>query len=186
MRVQTTPDPRKHPPNCGFRVHALSHRQVAPPEHRGCGARADHHAPAQVAAAFQRFPGPQPCSCTSPDRKRDAMRSIAFWPPASRRSLQRATLIACLAGTLDLAGCGGGGEVAIGAPIDLQLGVLARAVTYAPLRHGQSLNVVAQWDSPSRWTRASPSCGRSPSTEVRPSPTAPRRILAACPSRKSR
>ncbi len=43
-----------------------------------------------------------------------------------------------------LAGCGGGGEIAVTVPVDLQVGVLAGAVTYAPVQHGQLLDVVAQ------------------------------------------
>lgn len=75
------------------------------------------------------------------------MTTIAIHPGlASGRRLRRAALVACLAGTLALAGCGGGGEIVV--PLDLRVGVLAGPVTYAPVRHGQLLDVVAQVGQP--------------------------------------
>lgn len=67
----------------------------------------------------------------------------------SGRRLCRTVQMAFLAFALTLAGCGGGGvDVVVAVPVDLRVGVVAGPTTYAPVQHGQLLDVAAQVGQP--------------------------------------
>lgn len=63
------------------------------------------------------------------------------------QALRRLLLAVGLVGAAALAGCGGG-DVVVTAPLDLQVGVVAGSVSYAPVRYGQRLDVVAPVGQP--------------------------------------
>lgn len=67
-------------------------------------------------------------------------------PPGRR--LRQLLLVAGLAGAAALAGCGGGGDIVVTAPLDLRVGVVAGPVAYEPVRTGQFLDVIAQVGQP--------------------------------------